>query len=189
MYTFYILYAGSSGNQVRKNLKRGNFLILIILILRALFSSFPRGRPPKSKKTDTCFVCEKNKTDKHDIAGNSNFKGLIIKCNRSATQMKEINDEAKKFYEIPQGKKCCSRCRILLTKFMKKSEQQSNENNQIAGPQYEQEQRENIFNGNQNLKYKFFIFLFYISVLFLFKVIFLTNLNPAKKIVQYISCI
>jgi hypothetical protein len=77
----------------------------------------PAGRPPKGKKSDSCYVCEKNKIDN----GESNFKGLTLICNRSATEMKEINEETQSFYEIPRGKKNCARCRGLLHNHMVES--------------------------------------------------------------------
>ena len=87
----------------------------------AIFLQIPSGRPSKNKKTDACFVYQKNKTNKCDTPGSSNFRGLIIKCNRSATEMKELTKDAMKFYDIPYGKKCCSRCRSLLRTHMIKT--------------------------------------------------------------------
>ena len=77
----------------------------------------PAGRPSKGKKSDSCYVCEKNKIDN----GASNFKGLTLICNRSATEMKEINEVTQNFYGIPSGKKNCARCRGLLHNHMVES--------------------------------------------------------------------
>jgi hypothetical protein len=74
----------------------------------------PGGRPAKGKKTDSCYVCQKNQVDN----GVSNFKGLNVTCNRRATEMKDINEETQTFYEIPRGNKYCSRCRGLLHNHM-----------------------------------------------------------------------